>query len=35
MKEKLRLANLQIARLEKKARKHVVEKINFDRIKAL
>ena len=35
MKEKLRLANLQIARLEKKVREHVVEKINFDRIKAL
>ena len=35
MKEKIRLANLQISKLKKKARKHVVEKINFDRIKAL
>ena len=35
IKEKLRLANLEIAKLKKKARKHVVEKIKFDRIKAL
>lgn len=35
MKEKLRLANIQIAKLEKKAIKHVVDKIKFDRIKAL
>ena len=35
MKEKLRLDNLRIARLDKKARKHVVEKIKFYRIKAL
>ena len=34
IKEKLRLANLEIAKLKKKARNFFVEKINFDRIKA-
>ena len=35
IKEKLRQANLEIAKLKKKARKHVVEKTKFDIIKAL
>ena len=35
IKENLRLANLEISKLKKKARAHVVEKTNFNRIRAL
>ena len=35
IKEKLRLANLEIAKLKKKARRNVVEKSNFNRIRVL
>ena len=35
IKEKLRLANLEIAKLKKKSRAHVVEETNFNRIRAL
>ena len=35
IKERLRLSNLEIVILKKKARRHAVEKTNFNRIRAL
>ena len=35
IEEKLRLANFEIAKLNRKARRHAVGKKNFNRIKAL
>lgn len=35
VKNKLKLANVEIAKLKKRARKHAIEKVNFNRMKAL